>query len=261
MAKVLDQLIAAVSSKRSVFGHEITNIADAFMSFDRTGVGSLGVGELTDALRRLGVIIKRPAARKLIQQLDTDKSGRIEYEEFASALEARRQDVLNEKANGEEHRHRKRVITSGSQSRSASRPGTSMSNSSSKGNKSKGRAKRKNAERTRLRKIKDLLNKLNPNLAFQLIAKFRQDGGHRGDSEDSNMTFPDFFGHLHGRGISITDGHLVKKTMIIWRELDDDQSGCVSMAEFLALLDKLNHRGGASETEGASPGSGDDEDK
>ena len=39
---------------------------------------------------------------------------------------------------------------------------------------------------------------------------------------------------------------VVKKTMIIWRELDDDQSGSVSMAEFLALLDKLNHRGGTS---------------
>ena len=122
-----------------MFGHEITNIADAFMSFDRTGAGSLGVGELTDALRRLGVPIKRPAARKLIEQLDTDKSGRIEYEEFASALEARRQDVLNKNANSEErrkNRHRKRVITSRPQPRRPSRPGTSMSNSSSKGSKS-----------------------------------------------------------------------------------------------------------------------------
>ena len=83
------------------------------------------------------------------------------------------------------------------------RPGTSMSSATSlsAGESKRDAHKTRNDEKKRLRKIKLLLDKLNPNLALQLIAKFREDGGHRADSETSNMTFPDFFEHLNGRKI------------------------------------------------------------
>ena len=178
---------------KSVFGHEITNIADAFMSFDRKGVGSLGAEELVDALRRLGVVIKRPAARKLIQQLDSDNSGRIEYDEFVFALEARRKDLTKKPRRSQRNSRHSIDMDSHSEPRTP-RPGTSMSSATSlsAGESKRDAHKTRNDEKKRLRKIKLLLDTLNPNLALQLIAKFREDGGHRADSETSNMTFSHF---------------------------------------------------------------------
>lgn len=248
---VLDKLIATVKSRRTVFGHEITSIADAFMSFDRKGLGSLGVAELTDALRRLGVPIKRPAARKLIEAIDTDNSGRIEYDEFAAALEKRREKLRTKRLLNRNNMRKQEKRRGRAQSIEGidSRPRTSASSRSQASDgqnplltkqERDTQSKNNRSEKNRLKKVKNLLNKLNPNLAYQLIAKFRSDGAHRSENSDVNLTFPDFFEQLHGRKILLTDGQLVKKTMMIWREVDEDQSGCVSMAEFLALLDRLN---------------------
>jgi hypothetical protein len=44
--KILDNLIHAISSNRSLYGHQISTIEDAFMAFDKTGKGSLGINEL-----------------------------------------------------------------------------------------------------------------------------------------------------------------------------------------------------------------------
>ena len=72
------------------------------MAFDKDGKGSLGIKELQHALNRLGVMATRPQIKKLIDFIDLDGSGRVEYSEFQTVL------VNQKKKNELEKRNRAR---------------------------------------------------------------------------------------------------------------------------------------------------------
>jgi Ca2+-binding EF-hand superfamily protein len=62
-------------------------IKEMFDLFDADGGGSIDVAELTQALVTLGISDTRDEIDRLVQQIDVDGSGEIEYEEFVEVME------------------------------------------------------------------------------------------------------------------------------------------------------------------------------
>jgi len=57
-----------------------------FTSLDADGSGNIGVDELEDPLIALGLVSGREEVQKLIEDVDKDKSGQIEFTEFLSLM-------------------------------------------------------------------------------------------------------------------------------------------------------------------------------
>ena len=61
---------------------EINELKQAFALFDKDGSGSVDKDELMAALSKLGISNKNSALNKIMDDLDADKSGTVEVEEF-----------------------------------------------------------------------------------------------------------------------------------------------------------------------------------
>lgn len=71
-------------------------IKDMFDMFDADGGGTIDVDELTQAFISLGISDTKEEIDELVRQIDTDRSGEIEYEEFRAViatLQAQRDSV------------------------------------------------------------------------------------------------------------------------------------------------------------------------
>lgn len=56
---------------------------------DRNGDGRIDLKEFQSALHEEGIVADEATERKCFAQMDTSKSGDIDYEEFIAALKAR----------------------------------------------------------------------------------------------------------------------------------------------------------------------------
>ena len=61
-------------------------IDNAFILFDKDHSGSIDVGELKDAMKALGIFLKKKEVREKMLQVDKDGSGAIDREEFTALM-------------------------------------------------------------------------------------------------------------------------------------------------------------------------------
>jgi centrin-1 len=71
-------------------------IDNAFIIFDKDKSGSIDVGELKDAMKALGIFLKKEDVKAVMTKVDKDGSGNIDKEEFtalmAEQIESRNQE-------------------------------------------------------------------------------------------------------------------------------------------------------------------------
>ena len=58
------------------------NLRNCFNQLDDDGSGSIGVDELEEPLIALGLVDNRQQVQNIVQLIDDDQSGLIEFEEF-----------------------------------------------------------------------------------------------------------------------------------------------------------------------------------
>lgn len=61
-------------------------IDHAFLLFDKDGSGAIDVHELKDAMKALGIFIRKDELRVLMNKVDKDGSGEIDQFEFAALM-------------------------------------------------------------------------------------------------------------------------------------------------------------------------------
>jgi Ca2+-binding EF-hand superfamily protein len=61
---------------------QILEFKEAFKLFDKDNGGSIDVDELKDALESLGQIVTEESVQELVDEVDEDGSGEIEFDEF-----------------------------------------------------------------------------------------------------------------------------------------------------------------------------------
>jgi len=57
-----------------------------FKSFDTDGDGHITTKELGDALKRLGITVSEAKLKSLIDEVDKNKNGKIEFDEFSEMV-------------------------------------------------------------------------------------------------------------------------------------------------------------------------------
>ena len=61
-------------------------INNAFLLFDKDGSGTIDVNELKEALKALGVFLKKDEVKEIMIKIDKDGSGTIDLKEFTSLM-------------------------------------------------------------------------------------------------------------------------------------------------------------------------------
>ena len=61
-------------------------IDNAFIIFDKDKSGSIDVGELKDAMKALGIFLKKEDVKAVMTKVDKDGSGNIDKEEFTALM-------------------------------------------------------------------------------------------------------------------------------------------------------------------------------
>jgi Ca2+-binding EF-hand superfamily protein len=75
-----------VKKKKALTKEQVDEIKAAFKLFDKDLSGSIDVNELRDAMKALGIYLKRDALKEMMNSVDKDKSGSIELDEFMSLM-------------------------------------------------------------------------------------------------------------------------------------------------------------------------------
>ena len=65
---------------------ELEEYRDAFNLFDKDGSGTITTNEFIKVLKNLGQKVSKEEAAKITEDLDSDKSGEVEFEEFVSYM-------------------------------------------------------------------------------------------------------------------------------------------------------------------------------
>lgn len=86
LQRILTSLKQAMDAKRSVFGQTIQNPSDVFAAFDRDRSGTLSADELGKALKRLGRGFSDAQLQRLMDSLDVNGDGEIDFRELMAAL-------------------------------------------------------------------------------------------------------------------------------------------------------------------------------
>ena len=73
---------------------KIAEYTDAFKLFDADGNGHIDAAELQDVLKKIGIEATIEQAKEMIAEVDTDKNGTIELNEFITMME--KHDAENE---------------------------------------------------------------------------------------------------------------------------------------------------------------------
>ena len=71
---------------------EVEEIKEAFDIFDAEGSGAIPISELLNAMKSLGFDTKNPAIYRMVNDMDTDGSGQIDFDEFLDMMTARISD-------------------------------------------------------------------------------------------------------------------------------------------------------------------------
>ena len=71
---------------KSLTEEQKEEIDNAFLMFDKDGSGSIDVNELKDAMKALGVFLRKNEALAIMNNIDKDGSGNIDEEEFLALM-------------------------------------------------------------------------------------------------------------------------------------------------------------------------------
>ena len=71
---------------KSLNEQQIEEIYNAFIVFDKDKSGSIDKGELKDALKAMGVHLKKTEVDDLMVEMDKDGSGTIDKDEFINLM-------------------------------------------------------------------------------------------------------------------------------------------------------------------------------
>merc|ERR1712085_195477 len=71
---------------------EVEEMKEAFDLFDNDGSGAISVNELTSAMKSLGFDVKHAVVFNMVEDLDADGSGEIEFSEFLEVMCAKLSD-------------------------------------------------------------------------------------------------------------------------------------------------------------------------
>merc|ERR1712008_531753 len=71
---------------------EVEEMKEAFDLFDNDGSGAISVNELTSAMKSLGFDVKHAVVFNMVEDLDADGSGEIEFSEFFEVMCAKLSD-------------------------------------------------------------------------------------------------------------------------------------------------------------------------
>ena len=77
---------SVTTRKKKLTEEQYEEINHAFLLFDKDGSGSIDVNELRDAMKALGIYIKKDKLRLLMNKVDKDGSGAIDELEFAALM-------------------------------------------------------------------------------------------------------------------------------------------------------------------------------
>ena len=81
------KIIKRVTKKTKYLTQEqVEEIENAFILFDKDNSGSIDIHELKDALKALGVFLKRDEVKQMMTKVDKDGSGAIDQEEFMALM-------------------------------------------------------------------------------------------------------------------------------------------------------------------------------
>eukprot|EP00392_Amoebophrya_sp_AT5.2_P001619 g1621.t1 len=94
-----NELLASKYERPGLTEDEIDEIREAFNLFDTTGSGTIDPKELKHAMQSLGFDSKNPTVFQMIQELDRDMSGMIEFEQFLDAITSKLGDKVKEGVN------------------------------------------------------------------------------------------------------------------------------------------------------------------
>ena len=199
------------------------------------------MNELQDALKRLGVMATRPQIKKLIHLIDTDNSGRVEYNEFVTCLENRKKETYIAIQKKNQMNNAKLESNSGRSSSSNSRASSRPQSGSKKF--SKQNAKRIHLQKLAAKKKKMMqgvkrLSTLDPQLLKVATRAFND----ADKNKNGFITFPEFFEKMHGKTPSIDDAHRVKECRNLFKFWDKDNSGGIDLEEFLYCLSTATTR-------------------
>merc|ERR1711935_378644 len=70
----------------------VEEMKEAFDLFDNDGSGAISVNELTSAMKSLGFDVKHAVVFNMVEDLDADGSGEIEFSEFLEVMCAKLSD-------------------------------------------------------------------------------------------------------------------------------------------------------------------------
>ena len=65
---------------------QIEEIDNAFLLFDKDKSGTIDIFELKDALKALGIFLKREQVKQMMTKVDKDGSGAIDQDEFTALM-------------------------------------------------------------------------------------------------------------------------------------------------------------------------------
>jgi Ca2+-binding EF-hand superfamily protein len=65
---------------------QIEEIENAFLLFDKDRSGSIDIFELKDALKALGIFLKKAEVKTMMRKVDKDGSGAIDQDEFKALM-------------------------------------------------------------------------------------------------------------------------------------------------------------------------------
>ena len=71
---------------KSISEEQKQEIDSAFLLFDKDKSGSIDVGELKDAMKALGIYLKKEEVKAKMTKVDKDGSGAIDKDEFMSLM-------------------------------------------------------------------------------------------------------------------------------------------------------------------------------
>jgi len=74
------------SKKDTLTKEQLKDFREVFNLFDKDNDGRLSASELSKVFNALGVIIGADNVKKMIENVDSDKSGAVEFEEFVSVM-------------------------------------------------------------------------------------------------------------------------------------------------------------------------------
>src|SRR4051812_42467031 len=78
--------------KNGLTEDEVMEIKEAFDLFDNDKSGEIDTEELKQALKNLGIDAKNQTLQNMMQDLDKDNSGKIDFDEFIDMMTAKMSD-------------------------------------------------------------------------------------------------------------------------------------------------------------------------